>query len=62
LHEPLFTVPMIVLSGAIALGEIVVLGIVAARGRAWRIASLVLATIMSAASTFLTWVLLHAGA
>lgn len=61
-HEPLFTVPMIVLSITITLGEIVVFGILAARGKAWRIACLVLASMMSAASSFLTWVLLHAGA
>jgi hypothetical protein len=60
--SPLQTVATVVLSTMIPLAVIVGLGVVARRGRAWRIACLIITAAMSAASTFLTWVVLTAGA
>ncbi len=61
-HAPLFPVETDVLSTMTSLVMIAGLGVVARRGRAWRIAGLTLAAVMSAANTLLAWVCLHAGA
>jgi len=60
--SPQHPVATVVLSTVNPLAVIGGLGMVARRGRAWRIACLTLAAAMSAASTFLIWVLLTAGA
>jgi hypothetical protein len=56
------TVAIVVLSTIPPLCLTVGLGVVARRGRAWRIACLIIAEAMSAASTLLTWLVLHMGA
>jgi hypothetical protein len=61
-QAPLFSVEIRVLSVMSAFAVIGALGKEAKRGRAWSIACFTLAVVMSAASTFVVWALLHAGA
>ncbi len=61
-RAPLFPVETDVLSTMTSFAMIGGLGMVARRGKAWRIACLVLAAALSVASTLLAWVFLHAGA
>jgi hypothetical protein len=56
LNSPLV---QIVISTTFALCVVVMLGMVARRGTGWRIGCLVLAAVMSAASTFAVWILIH---
>ena len=57
-HAPFFAVEIVVLSTMTSLGMIGGLGVLARRGRAWRIACLTLAAAMSAASTHFVLLLL----
>ncbi len=57
-HAPFFAVEILVLSTMTSLAMIGGLGVLARRGRAWRIACLTLAASMSAASTYLVLLLL----
>jgi len=61
-HAPLFALETVVLSTMTSLAMIGGLGVLARRGRAWRIACLTLAVTMSAASTLFAWLLSHTGA
>jgi hypothetical protein len=57
-HAPFFAVEIVVLSTMTSLAMIGGLGVLARRGRAWRIACLTLAGVMSAASTYFVLLLL----
>ena len=57
-NAPFFAVEIVVLSTMTSLGMIGGLGVLARRGRAWRIACLTLAGAMSAASTYFVLLLL----
>ena len=58
LHAPLFAVEIVVVSTMTSLAMIGGLGVLARRGRAWRIACLTIAAAMSAASTYFVLLLL----